>query len=552
MKIKSLIFVFLFILTGISHCSEPLNQNSLTEIDKSSFIHRKGTELVIGKNDEPIWLKGVCFGNYVWDGAGIPSFHHSVSDYQRVKDMNMNAIRFYLNYSFFFKDNNKKQYSNECWAWLDDNIEMAKQHGIYLILNMHVPPGGFQSNGEGLELWDKKENQDRFKKLWKAIAKKYKNEPVIAGYDILNEPVTSQSIDQWKELAQETVDAIRSEDINHLIIVERLNGIAGKWETYSSINLFLVNDENTMYTFHYYNPIEYTHQNTSWTSFGEGGAYPDRNWLEVPQDATWVARNFNSPYLPVGNSDWTFYKGKQLKITDPTIIAGKPLLVSCKNSGNAYFDDFVVKEFDEKGNFVKNACEINIKPENDWQLWSDDQSGCSVVDKATGHKDSASLMVSDTTGAANCYNNKFRFAVRTNYSYSIEGWMKGERINSDAQCQLGIVFEQSPARRQAMPRDKEYLESELKRFIDFGKTNNVPVYVGEWGLYQDCFSSGKGGESWVSDMLDLFNRYKVHYTYHAYHESAFGIFNNPEGLPDISQANTTLIDLFKKKIPVSD
>jgi endoglucanase len=54
-----------------------------------------------------------------------------------------------------------------------------------------MPQGGFQSPGEGNALWDNPENQARLKALWKAIA----------GYDLLNEPNTSQSKDQWVNLA---------------------------------------------------------------------------------------------------------------------------------------------------------------------------------------------------------------------------------------------------------------------------------------------------------------------------------------------------------------
>jgi endoglucanase len=40
---------------------------------------------------------------------------------------------------------------------------VGKKHNVYLILNIHVPQGGFQSNGEGMELWDNPENQKRLK-----------------------------------------------------------------------------------------------------------------------------------------------------------------------------------------------------------------------------------------------------------------------------------------------------------------------------------------------------------------------------------------------------
>ena len=83
--------------------------------------------------------------------------------------------------------------------------------------------------------------------------------------------------------------------------------------------------------------------------------------------------------------------------------------------------------------------------------------------------------------------------------------------------------------------------------MQWGRENGVPIYVGEFGLYRDCFGPGKGGLNWVSDMLDLLNASGVSYTYHDYHEPAFGIYRNDVGLPDPAQANRELIDLLTGK-----
>ena len=113
----------------------------------------------------------------------------------------MNAVRFYMNYRTFEADAAPGKYLDDGWQWLDDNIAWAKSHGVYLILNMHVPPGGFQSLGNGKALWDRPELQDRLIALWTAIARHCKGEPTIAGYDLLNEPVVTRAASQWHDLA---------------------------------------------------------------------------------------------------------------------------------------------------------------------------------------------------------------------------------------------------------------------------------------------------------------------------------------------------------------
>lgn len=251
-----------------------------TKAEDSAIIRREGNKLVKNKNEE-VWLRGVSFGNEVWTDNPLPYTHHNEQDFQRVADMGMNVVRFYLNYKTLEDDSAPYQYKEEGWKWLDQNISWAKKHNIYLILNIHVPPGGFQSNGNGGALWQNPENQQRLKALWHNIAKRYSTEPTIAGYDMLNEPVVTESITQWQHLAQQIADTIWQVDKNHLLIVERLNAINKNWDNVNDDNnLFLIQDENTMYTFHFYSPFKFTHQYASWANMGEGGKYPDESISE--------------------------------------------------------------------------------------------------------------------------------------------------------------------------------------------------------------------------------------------------------------------------------
>lgn len=183
-----------------------------------------------------------------------------------------------------------------------------------------------------------------------------------------------------------------------------------------------------------------------------------------------------------------------------------------------------------------------------WQLWSQDHNGNTAIDTHTGYAESTSVVVSDTTSAANAYNDLYRFPVRPHHYYAINGAMKGENINREAICKLGLGFEKSPRKLPLKNRDKRYLNSELLRFVAFGKKNHVPLFAGEWGLNRECFTPGKGGELWVADMLDLFKRYHINFTYHGYQEASFGIYCNAEERAQEVLTNTNLIDLFRKKI----
>jgi endoglucanase len=542
MKKFATAFIFVSLLIPVASFA----QIDFSKIPKE-FIRRKGSNLVKGVNDSIIHLHGISFGNQVWTDEALPITHHNEEDFKRLQAMGMNLVRFYMNYKTFEDDSNPYVYKKEGFAWLDKNIAWAKKYGVYLILNMHVPQGGFQSQGKGEALWENKENKNRLKSLYRALANRYANEPIIIGYDLVNEPITTKSIDQWKDLAQQLADEIRKVDPNHLMIVERLNGIAGRWDNDADYNMFLIKDENTLYTFHFYNPIEYTHQNASWTGFGDGGKYPDENLLQWPSDMTWYTCDHSNPKLKPGDSDWKFYEGNKFKVTDPKMLCGKPSFVSANNQGKAYFDDVVVKEYNENGKFIRDIFNINITSKDGWYYWSKNESGHCDLSMEEGHDDNFSISISATTDDASTNSNAYRFRVKQGYYYSISGWMKGNDINAEANCLIRLDFETSPSHGKITGRDKEYLEQEVKKYLAFGQKNNVPLYCGEFGVISGCFA-GKGGLTWVSDMLDIFEKYQVHYTYHSYHEDAFGLYYGYNTLPSPNNANQELIKLFRSKL----
>jgi len=514
------------------------------------LVHRQGSQLVVGSEGRPVRLQGVCFGNEVWGNPSVPPRqHHGEADLGRVQAMNMNVIRFYMNYGLFESDWNPYVYHQSAWDWLDTNVRWAAAHDVYLILNMHVPQGGFQSLGEGQSLWDVPENRLRLRALWKAIAARYAEEPTIAGYDLVNEPIVSKSLDQWRGLAGEIVRDIRTVDPSHLIIVERMNGVKDEWRTYGQPNFFLLDDPNVMYEFHCYSPFEYTHQGTSWTGLPEDGTYPEPETLQPPSDITWKTASFDNPTLPAGDSGWTYYRGEPFVVSDPDLLTGKPVFAADRVGGTALFDDFVVTEHDATGAPVRELVRLNVTSLDHWGYWSANGSGAMELAENEGHGDGRSLAIRGATDAANAYNNALRFPVTTGHSYVISGWMKGRGVSAGSAGRVRLDFEWSPSGHPLDVRDSGYLASVLDDFLSFGRENDVPMFLGEFGLYRRCYEPGKGGIGWATDMLELARARGLHFTYHAYHEPAFGIYYNASGLPDPSRANAPLIDLFRQTLP---
>ena len=228
------------------------------------FLRAHNQEIVDAAGT-PVFLKGVSLGNEVWANRAMPNDHAEI-DFQRLADMGANSTRFLLNYVTFEDDVAPGVYKDAGWAWIDQNVAWAKAHGIRLILNMHVPQGGFQSNGEGGALWSDIANQDRLTALWKAIARRYADEPIIAGFGLVNEPEPTATRQQWHDLASRITTAIRTVDTNHMVFVERPIAVAGNFNADADMNLFTLDDANIVYEFHFYDPSDYTFQLQPWNN----------------------------------------------------------------------------------------------------------------------------------------------------------------------------------------------------------------------------------------------------------------------------------------------
>lgn len=181
-----------------------------------------------------------------------------------------NSIRLPMHYNLYTlpveKETVKGQntWLEEGFKMIDDLLKWCKDNKIYLILDLHAAPGG-QGNDVNISdndkskpsLWESTENQKKTVALWKKLADRYKDEPWIGGYDLINEPNINftgknpngtddmSNAPLWK-LQREITEAIREVDKKHIIFLEgngwgnNYNGLPELW------------DGNLVFSFHKY------------------------------------------------------------------------------------------------------------------------------------------------------------------------------------------------------------------------------------------------------------------------------------------------------------
>jgi len=169
-------------------------------------------------------------------------------DIQRIKKMKANCVRIPFNYRLI-------QYDKR-WDYLDNAIGWCRREGIYCILDLHAAPGAqntdWHSDSDGRALlWKEKRLQRQYLTLWRNIARRYKDEATVAGYDVLNEAVVKNPQLLGKLYAR-VVKEIRKVDKNHIIFLE-----ANRWGQQLR-PLGKPADKNVAYSIHVYLPINFT------------------------------------------------------------------------------------------------------------------------------------------------------------------------------------------------------------------------------------------------------------------------------------------------------
>jgi aryl-phospho-beta-D-glucosidase BglC (GH1 family) len=163
-------------------------------------------------------------------------YFFSESDVAYMASLGANVLRIPLNYRYFESDDNPFVYHEEGFHRLDQAVAWCAKYGIYVILDLHAAQGwqnpDWHSDNAHVQilLYNHKHFQERATALWKEIARRYAENPVLAGYGLMNEPCTrleyeryNPSFYDWEGLNKVhrmMAEAIRQEDADHILFVE--------------------------------------------------------------------------------------------------------------------------------------------------------------------------------------------------------------------------------------------------------------------------------------------------------------------------------------------
>jgi endoglucanase len=258
------------------------------DIGSTHFVRAEGHQLLT-PDGKPLLIKGIGLGNwlvpegYMWKFAEGPESPRHIEqvitslvgpaearrfwtawrrayvtreDLALIKRVGFNTVRVPFASRLFLDESRPGEWLDEGFARLDDVVTWARELGLWVVLDMHGAPGG--QTGTNIDdspgtpwLFESAEHQDEMVQIWRRIAERYRDEPTVLGYELLNEPIApylgwERYNRQLEPLYKKVTASIRGVDPDHLVI---LGG--AQWNT--NFDVFGPPfDKNLLYAFHKY------------------------------------------------------------------------------------------------------------------------------------------------------------------------------------------------------------------------------------------------------------------------------------------------------------
>ncbi|MBN1287428.1 MAG: cellulase family glycosylhydrolase [Anaerolineae bacterium] len=247
-------------------------------------------------------------------GSGPVGPPYTQEDFDRLRALGANYVN--LSIPGLFTERPPYVLDDDMQSNLDDLLAMAEAADLFAVISFRTGPGRsdftFYRDGAGdwfdpellVEwVWEDQAAQDAWAEMWRHTAERYRDNPVVVGYDLMCEPnapgiffeiyepsefypAYAGTLYDWNQFYPRLVEAIRAVDPDTPVLIGTGGWGATRWLPY----LQPVDAPRIVYMIHQYEPqMQYTHQEPP-----AENTYPgefDLDWDGAPDvfDRAWLA-----------------------------------------------------------------------------------------------------------------------------------------------------------------------------------------------------------------------------------------------------------------------
>jgi endoglucanase len=182
------------------------------------------------------------------------------------------------------------------FARIDWVINQALSNGLVVILDLHHY-SDMNSDPDG--------NLPRLVGIWNQIAERYRNSPDRVYFELFNEPSGSLTDPKWQGIMLTLLHTVRQSNPTRTVIIG-----PAFWNSLDHLGHLELpsDDKHIIVTFHYYEPVAFTHQEASWIAGSEN--WKGTPWKGNDQDRAMLARDFDRAAAWAAQNDRPLFLGE--------------------------------------------------------------------------------------------------------------------------------------------------------------------------------------------------------------------------------------------------
>ncbi|MDT5270507.1 MAG: endoglucanase [Acidobacteriota bacterium] len=224
--------------------------------------------------------------------------HTTAQDIELIKSLGFDHVRFTVEPAPLFNEARPAELNAEYLKQLDAALDMLLGSGLAVIFDLH-PSDEFK-----LRMRTDDNFVASFADFWRGLARHLSaRDPERLLLEVINEPMIEDPY-RWMGIQAKLAAAIREGAPRHTIVAA-----GARWSSVDQLLLLEpLADRNVIYTFHFYEPHNFTHQGATWGAdfwpYLKGVPYPGSPELIAPLVAAAERENVRAVLKDYGEQRW--------------------------------------------------------------------------------------------------------------------------------------------------------------------------------------------------------------------------------------------------------
>lgn len=211
------------------------------------------------------YQKGINLGGWLSQNDSFTKDHFenfiTEADIKEIAAWGLDHVRVPVDYVIIEEEDGTPKEAG--YTYITNCMNWCKKYGLHMIFDLHKTYGyTFDplDDGDKEIFFHSEELQNRFIHTWKEIAARFGKYPDVVAFELLNEIVSPDVVDEWNEIVKKVIPAIREIAPDNYIVFggvcyNNVTSVPGLVEPFA---------DKLVYTFHCYDPLIFTHQKAYW------------------------------------------------------------------------------------------------------------------------------------------------------------------------------------------------------------------------------------------------------------------------------------------------